>query len=84
MIDQDDEIYSRLVLLRDLNGDGHVSGDEIVSLREAGVRALRLNFQNVSASDGKGNSAGEAAVFERHDGSIGNLVDVKFAYEKGA
>jgi len=84
VIDQDDEIYSRLVLLRDLNGDGHVSGDEIVSLREAGVRALRLNFQNVSASDGKGNSAGEAAVFERHDGSIGNLVDVKFAYEKGA
>ncbi|MBN1517155.1 hypothetical protein JXA32_11390 [Candidatus Sumerlaeota bacterium] len=81
MIDQQDAIFSLLRLLHDRNGDGTVAGDELSTLEEQGITAIRLDYQSGSKDDGQGNTLAEEAVFQRADGSQGAVVDAWLGYQ---
>ncbi len=76
VIDENDEIYSKLRLWRDLNGDGVNQADESMTLAEAGIKSINLNYQGKYEEDGKGNVIGERSTFTRQDGSKGTVADV--------
>ncbi len=76
VIDENDAIYGNLRLWRDLNGDGINQADESISLAEAGVKSINLNYQKKYEADEHGNVIGERSTFERFDGTIGNSADV--------
>jgi hypothetical protein len=46
VIDKKDEVFTQLVLWRDLNGDGVAQDDEIFTLSELGVVKINLNYDN--------------------------------------
>ena len=76
VIDENDAIYSQLRLWRDLNGDGVNQADESLSLAEAGVKSINLNYDNNRQFDAHGNMIGERSFFTKSDGSKGAMADV--------
>ncbi len=44
VIDRQDELFNRLQIWNDLNGDGTTQTDELQSLKDAGVKSIDLNY----------------------------------------
>ncbi len=76
VIDENDAIYSELRLWRDLNGDGVNRIEESMTLAEAGIKSINLNYSREYEKDRNGNVIGERSSFERTDGTSGLLADV--------
>lgn len=69
-----DEAFGSLLLFRD-NGDGVSAADELVSLAEAGVQEINLNYRQANARASGGNTLAQLASFRRTDGSFGKVGD---------
>ncbi|MCC8116030.1 MAG: hypothetical protein LIP18_02570, partial [Planctomycetes bacterium] len=80
VIDENDEIYSQLRLWRDLNGDGVNQLEESLTLAEAGIKSINLNYDNTCTLDQHGNVIGERSSFTRTDGSKGLVADAWVRY----
>ncbi len=80
VIDENDEIYSQLRLWRDLNGDGVNQIEESLTLAEAGIKSINLNYDNTRNLDQHGNVIGERSSFTRTDGSKGLVADAWVRY----
>jgi non-ribosomal peptide synthetase component F len=79
-IDSGDPVFERLLLWRDLDGDGQSKGVELTNLQSAGIVAIDLSARlDLAWTDARGNSAMRAVTFERRDGSTGLAHDVWFA-----
>lgn len=78
VIDENDSIYSQLRLWVEKNEDGVCEADETMSLAEAGIKSIRVAYDNVREDDGKGNLIGQKGSFTRTDGSEGLTADVWF------
>ncbi|MCD8138641.1 MAG: hypothetical protein LUE17_02485 [Planctomycetaceae bacterium] len=76
VIDENDAVYSQLRLWRDLNGDGINQADESLTLAEAGIKSIDLNYNKDYQLDEHGNVIGEKSSFTRTDGSQGLVADV--------
>ncbi len=76
IIDENDAVYSQLRLWRDLNGDGVNQADESLTLAEAGIKSIDLNYNKDYELDEHGNVIGEKSSFTRTDGSQGLVADV--------
>ncbi|MCD8352099.1 MAG: hypothetical protein LUC93_15945 [Planctomycetaceae bacterium] len=76
VIDENDAVYSQLRLWRDLNGDGVNQTDESLTLAEAGIKSIDLNYNKDYELDQHGNVIGEKSSFTRTDGSQGLVADV--------
>ena len=83
VIDEHDEIYAQLRLWQDINRDGACDAQEVMTLLEAGVRAISLAYQNIKEEDGKGNALAQVAGFTRLDGSSGRAYDVLLSARAG-
>lgn len=81
-IDELDEVYSKLRLWQDLDGDGYNQLEESMTLIEAGIKSLDLNYSDINENDGKGNIIGQNALFTRNNGSKGMMSDMLLRYNK--
>jgi len=76
MIDVQDAIFEQLLLFGDLDGDGEVRSDEFTSLRQAGISAIDLRYDEVARQLSDGNRITQSSRFIRDDGSTGEAADV--------
>ncbi|MDR0352980.1 MAG: hypothetical protein LBI02_06435, partial [Opitutaceae bacterium] len=76
VIDERDAIYHQLRVWRDLNGDGVNQADESMTLAQAGIASLNLNYAKKQELDAHGNVIGERSSFTRTNGSTGLMADV--------
>ena len=82
VIDENDAIYNDLRLWRDLNGDGVNQAGESMTLAEAGIKSINLNYNKTYEKDRHGNVIGERSSFTRTDGSQGLVADVWLRQQK--
>lgn len=78
IIDENDEIFDKLRLWVEKDPNGICEEGETISLREAGITSINLNYDNVRLDDGSGNIVGQTGSFTRSDGSAGYAADVWF------
>jgi hypothetical protein len=72
-----DAVYSRLRLWVDRNHDGVSQTDELITLKEAGVFAIDLNYQETRRTDQFGNQFRYVArIWDAFGRSIPNCYDV--------
>ena len=45
-----------------------------------GISSISVDYRDVDADDGKGNTIAQVGSFERLDGSYGTVADVLFGY----
>lgn len=78
IIDENDAIFDQLRLWVEKDPNGVCDEGETISLREAGITSINLNYDNVRLDDGSGNIVGQTGSFTRSDGSSGYAADVWF------
>jgi hypothetical protein len=79
IIDERDADFDKLLLWID-NGNGITEPGELVSLREAGIQSIDLNYRNVDQPAMGGNRLTQIASFTRIDGTIGKAADAMLNY----
>ncbi|MBX3022125.1 MAG: hypothetical protein KF799_10665 [Bdellovibrionales bacterium] len=81
-IDQRDAVYSRLRVWMDRNHDGIAQAHELISLRQAGISYIDLDFSTEFAeTDQYGNQTLMKSIVGRIDGSIDLIFDLWFSYK---
>lgn len=80
VIDENDDAYADLRVWRDFNGDGVNQVNESMSLKDAGVTSIDLNYLLGRRNDANGNIIAETSAFTRSDGSKGAIADVLFRH----
>lgn len=79
VIDRNDAGYADLLLFRD-NGDGKTEAGELLSLADAGIASLALNYRDTNIAAAGGNRLAQISSFTRNDGSKGFLADAVLNY----
>jgi len=79
VIDQKDPVFSELRLFRD-NGNGITEAGELLSLNEAGIESIQLDYREVSQSAAGGNRITQIGTYTRSDGSRGLAADALLNY----
>lgn len=79
VIDRRDERFGDLRLFRD-NGNGITEPGELLTLEEAGVTAISLDYRNVQEIAAGGNTIAQTAWYQRSDGSTGRAADAILNY----
>ncbi|MBN2713592.1 MAG: hypothetical protein JXR97_14320 [Planctomycetes bacterium] len=80
LIDAQDEVYDKLRLWQDLNGDGVNQIEESMTLLEAGIESLNTSFEDVDEDDGKGNVISQISEYSAKGGFAGRLADAMLLY----
>lgn len=78
-IGQEDREYHQLVVWRD-NGDGVSTPDEMLTLQEAGIERIALNYKDTNIITETNNVISQKSFFIRKDKSVGRVVDVLLNY----
>jgi hypothetical protein len=81
-IDELDSVFEKLRLWQDKNGDGFNQLQESISLIEAGIKSLDVNYNQINEDDGKGNIVGQSSMFTRDNGTKGVASDMLLRYNK--
>ncbi len=79
VIDRHDADFDKLLLWRD-NGNGITDPGELISLRNAGIAAIRLDYRNVNHGAAGGNRIAQLATFQWTDGRTGAAGDAILNY----
>ncbi|MCM1237599.1 MAG: hypothetical protein NC489_46645, partial [Ruminococcus flavefaciens] len=79
MIDAADWIYPELKIWQDRNQNGTAEEDELVSLQEAGITAIGLDYSTMSRTDAQGNLHTQKGYYVKSDGSTADIEDVWFS-----
>ena len=74
LINKFDKDFDKLLLFKD-NGNGRTERGELVSLAEAGIAELSLDYQNVNMTASGGNRIAQIASYRRTDGATGRTAD---------
>lgn len=74
VIDANDADFDKLLLFRD-NGNGITEPGELITLREAGIESIQLNYRNVNEIASGGNRIAQTAAYRHSDGRDGRVVD---------
>ena len=83
-IDNNDNIFDKLQLWSDMNGDGKVDDGELKTLKEMGVAEISTKYNEVHNAAGdlledkNGNTIGLQGSFKKDDGSVSKMTDVLF------
>lgn len=73
-IDRFDANFDALRLFRD-NGNGQTEAGELITLAEAGIESISVDYFNVRESVSGGNRIEQVASFRRSDGTEGRVAD---------
>lgn len=79
VIDRRDAVFDSLLLFRD-NGNGVTEPGELLSLAEAGIVSISLDYAEVDKRAAGGNRIAQIASFARADGSRGVAADALLNY----
>ena len=80
-----DSAFAQFKVWQDLNGDGSVGRNEILSMAEAGVASLNLTGIAVNAKSALGDVAAvNRGIYTRTDGSTMQFLDAVLTYEPGS
>jgi hypothetical protein len=79
VINRTDRDYAQLLLWRD-NGDGKSDPGELISLAEAGIEEISLQYRDVNLAAAGGNRLAQLATFRWSDGRLGNTADAILNY----
>ena len=79
VIDSRDKVFESLRLFRD-NGNGRTEPGELLSLREAGITSISLDYRDVRLGAAGGNTISQLATYQRADGSHGTAADALLNY----
>ncbi len=78
VIDANDAAYASLRVWKDADGDGITDEGELLTLEEAGVARIALNYTNTTTTDANGNQHLQTGSFTRADGTTATVTDVWF------
>lgn len=79
VIDRRDPDFHRLLLWRD-NGNGVTEPGELISLADAGIESISLNYREVRQAAAGGNTLAQVASFNWADGRTGLAADALLNY----
>ncbi|WP_234696858.1 hypothetical protein [Pseudomonas savastanoi] len=82
VVDGKDEGFSKLKVWKDKSADAIVNDGELISLAEAGISSLSLQFRDDAYVDENGNQHRQLGSFVRADGVVGAMTDVWFQQDK--
>lgn len=74
VINAKDSGFEKLMLFRD-NGNGKTESGELISLKDAGIAEIGLDYKNVNQNASGGNRITQTSYFRRTDGSQGFAAD---------
>lgn len=78
-INRNDAVFNELKLFRD-NGNGITEAGELLSLADAGIDEILLNYRDVDERAAGGNRITQIASYLRNDGSRGTVADALLNY----
>jgi len=78
VIDANDAAFAELRVWQDSDGDGYTSEGELLTLEEAGVQSINLNYTNSSFIDAQGNAHRQVGSYTTLDGQTRAATDVWF------
>ena len=81
VIDASDPIFSQLRLW--VGGNGQPGSGQLVTLTEAGIQSLNLNYATQSYTDANGNQFRQVGSFTLTDGTTRAMVDVWYGVDTG-
>ena len=76
VFDGDDEAFGEVMVWQDKNGNGIVDDGELMTLNEAGITSITLDYENQSITDINGNGHNQTGTFVKTDGTNGTITDV--------
>ena len=79
IIDSQDAVFASLRAWRD-NGNGISEAGELLSMRDANIAAIRLDYRDVNKIASGGNRVTQVAAYQRVDGRYGLAGDVLLNY----
>jgi len=82
LLDSNDEAYALLQVWQDKNSDGISQADELVSLSEAGIKSIELDYDYENVED-YGNGLLLQSIWRDMEGNEHDAIDVYFQYEAG-
>jgi hypothetical protein len=81
--DSNDQAWNELLLWQDKNTNGLTDPDELLSLSEAGIVGINLNYNSSDYIDNNGNKHLQNSVFIRDNGSTSEVSDLWFLSDPG-
>ncbi len=76
VIDQNDDIFDKLMVWVDANGDGVSDKGELKTLKELGIIAINLNYETINDATGTEAIIGNIASFVKTDGTVRNIGEL--------
>lgn len=76
VFDGDDEAFGEVMVWQDKNQNGIVDDGELMTLNEAGITSITLDYENQSITDINGNAHNQTGTFVKTDGTNGTITDV--------
>ena len=73
-----DEAWNEVKVWKDTNQNGEVDSGELLTLEQAGVSGINLNYENETTTDENGNQHNQTGTFIKTDGTTGSIHDVWF------
>lgn len=78
IFDRSDTTWNQVNVWKDSNQNGKVDEGELLTLEQAGIENIDLNYQNSNAVDANGNTVGQIGTFDKENGTQGNISDIWF------
>ena len=82
IVDHNDERWSELMIWQDKNGNGLLDEGELMTMEQAGVAGLYVDYENQNLTDENGNEHRQSGSFIRTDGTTGDMADVWFKSDR--
>jgi hypothetical protein len=81
-IDSADQVFSKLRVWQDANGDGVTDAGELQSLSQLGIASISLNGQAVNGTTPQGTEIRTYSTFTRTDGTTSGVYDAVFGNDQ--
>ena len=78
IFDSSDTAWNQVNVWKDSNLNGKVDEGELLTLEQAGIENIDLNYQNSNTVDTNGNTVGQIGSFDKENGTQGNISDIWF------
>ncbi|WP_370578625.1 calcium-binding protein [Snodgrassella alvi] len=81
IINDEDVNFNQLKVWRDLNQDGISQENELFTLKELGIKSLKLQYEDTNTALGNGNILAQKGSYETIDGTERTMGDLNFMYD---
>ena len=73
-----DEAWNQVKVWKDANQNGEVDSGELLTLEQAGVSSINLNYENETTTDENGNQHNQTGTFIKTDGTMQHNHNIIF------